>query len=112
MLVQATLGHSSLQVTERYSRAREGVALRAGAALNDAIKRADESMGEDSARSAGQNADKSQAEPAHPEPEMAQRRTRRTLNGTLMAQISVSAGLVATEVRRRIKACCQRAHGE
>ncbi|MFV0375505.1 tyrosine-type recombinase/integrase [Microbacterium sp.] len=29
--VQATLGHSSLQVTERYSRAREGGALRAGA---------------------------------------------------------------------------------
>jgi integrase len=37
--VQATLGHSSLQVTERYSRAREGVALRAGAALNDALKK-------------------------------------------------------------------------
>ena len=36
--VQATLGHSSLQVTERYSRAREGVALRAGAALNEAIR--------------------------------------------------------------------------
>jgi integrase len=36
--VQATFGHSSLQVTERYSRAREGVALRAVAALNDALK--------------------------------------------------------------------------
>ncbi|MFC9918130.1 tyrosine-type recombinase/integrase [Agromyces binzhouensis] len=36
--VQATLGHSSLQVTERYSRAREGVALRAGVALNEAIR--------------------------------------------------------------------------
>ena len=35
--VQATLGHSSLQVTERYSRAREGVALRAGAALDKAL---------------------------------------------------------------------------
>jgi integrase len=35
--VQATLGHSSLQVTERYSRAREGVALRAGAALDQAL---------------------------------------------------------------------------
>lgn len=41
--VQATLGHSSRQVTERYSCAREGVALRAGAALNGALKRADES---------------------------------------------------------------------
>lgn len=36
--VLATLGHSSLQVTERYSRAREGIALRAGAALKDALK--------------------------------------------------------------------------
>ena len=35
--VQATLGHSSLQVTERYSRAREGVALRAGAVLDQAL---------------------------------------------------------------------------
>ena len=35
--VQATLGHSSLQVTERYSRAREGVALRAGAVLDRAL---------------------------------------------------------------------------
>lgn len=35
--VQATLGHSSLQVTERYSRAREGVALRAGAALDQML---------------------------------------------------------------------------
>lgn len=35
--VQATLGHSSLQVTERYSRAREGVALRAGAVLDEAL---------------------------------------------------------------------------
>ncbi len=34
--VQTTLGHSSLQVTERYSRAREGVALRAGAVLDQA----------------------------------------------------------------------------
>ena len=34
--VQVTLGHSSLQVTERYSRAREGVALRAGAVLDQA----------------------------------------------------------------------------
>lgn len=32
--VQATLGHSSLQVTERYSRAREGIAKRAGAVLD------------------------------------------------------------------------------
>lgn len=80
--VQATLGHSSLQVTERYSRAREGVALRAGAALNDALKRADESTGE----SADRGADKSTATRANPEPEMAQRRTRRTVNGTLMAQ--------------------------
>ena len=35
--VQATLGHSRLQVTERHSRAREGVALRAGAALDQAL---------------------------------------------------------------------------
>lgn len=84
--VQATLGHSSLQVTERYSRAREGVALRAGAALNDALKRADESTGKNTDRSVGTNARKSEAKPAHPEPEMAQRRTRPTLNGTLMAQ--------------------------
>lgn len=35
--VQATLGHSSLQVTERYSRAREGVALRAGAVLDQRL---------------------------------------------------------------------------
>lgn len=35
--VQATLGHSSLQVTERYSRAREDVALRAGAVLDQAF---------------------------------------------------------------------------
>jgi hypothetical protein len=61
--VQATLGHSSLQVTERYSRAREGVALRAGAALNDALKRADESTS------------KSSAKHTAPEPEMAQHRT-------------------------------------
>lgn len=32
--VQAVLGHSSLQVTERYSRAREGVAKRAGSVLD------------------------------------------------------------------------------
>ena len=32
--VQAVLGHSSLQVTERYSRAREGVARRAGSVLD------------------------------------------------------------------------------
>lgn len=32
--VQAVLGHSSLQVTERYSRAREGVARRAGHVLD------------------------------------------------------------------------------
>jgi integrase len=61
--VQATLGHSSLQVTERYSRAREGVALRAGAALNEALK------------SAG----------ATP-PRTTSRRTHDDLNGTLMAQ--------------------------
>ncbi len=30
-------GHSSLQGTERYSRAREGVALRAGAVLDQAL---------------------------------------------------------------------------
>jgi integrase len=35
--VQATLGHSSLQVTERYSRAREGVAQRAGSVLDTAF---------------------------------------------------------------------------
>lgn len=35
--VQATLGHSSLQVTERYSRAREGVAKRAGSVLDSAF---------------------------------------------------------------------------
>ena len=35
--VKATLGHSSPQVTERYSRAREGVALRAGAVLDQAV---------------------------------------------------------------------------
>lgn len=80
--VQATLGHSSLQVTERDSRAREGVAIRAGAALNDALKRADESANE----KAGQNADKTSTNAARPVPQMAQRRTRRTLNGTLMAQ--------------------------
>lgn len=33
--VQAILGHSSLQVTERYSRARSDAAVRAGAALDD-----------------------------------------------------------------------------
>ncbi|HKU11702.1 MAG TPA: site-specific integrase [Sinomonas sp.] len=36
--VQAVLGHSSLQVTERYSRAREGVARRAGSVLDAALK--------------------------------------------------------------------------
>lgn len=61
--VQATLGHSSLQVTERYSRAREGVALRAGAALNDALKKDEGAL-----------------------PETDQRRTPARLNGTLMAQ--------------------------
>lgn len=35
--VQAVLGHSSLQVTERYSRAREGVARRAGSVLDAAL---------------------------------------------------------------------------
>lgn len=35
--LQATLGHSSLQITELYSRAREGVALRAGAVLDHAL---------------------------------------------------------------------------
>lgn len=44
--VQATLGHSSLQVTERYSRARKGVALRAGAVL-------DQALGGDTGKSAG-----------------------------------------------------------
>ncbi|WP_349815727.1 tyrosine-type recombinase/integrase [Chryseoglobus sp. 28M-23] len=34
--VRATLGHSSLQAIERYSRAREGVALRPGAVLDQA----------------------------------------------------------------------------
>ncbi|MFF2494294.1 tyrosine-type recombinase/integrase [Agromyces sp. NPDC058064] len=80
--VKATLGHSSLQVTECYSRAREGVALQAGAALNDALKRADESPD----KRAGQNVDKDAAKTSHPEPEVAQRRTRRIVNGTLMAQ--------------------------
>ena len=61
--VQATLGHSSLQVTERYSRAREGVALRTGAVLNDALKNA---AGEPSKRT--------------------RRRDPADLNGTLMAQ--------------------------
>jgi integrase len=60
--VQATLGHSSLQATEPYSRAREGVALRAGAALNDALKSA-----------AG-------------EPSQRTRRRTPDINGTLMAQ--------------------------
>ena len=32
--VRAVLGHSSLQVTERYSRAREGVARRAAAVFD------------------------------------------------------------------------------
>ena len=32
--VQAVLGHSSLQVTERYSRAREGVARRTAAVFD------------------------------------------------------------------------------
>jgi len=72
--VQATLGHSSLQVTGHYSRAREGVALRAAAVLNDALKRADEISS------------KSSAKHDVPEPEMAQCRTRPTVNGTLMAQ--------------------------
>lgn len=36
--VQAVLGHSSLQVTERYSRAREGVASRAGDVLDRAFE--------------------------------------------------------------------------
>lgn len=76
--VQATLGHSSLQVTERYSRAREGVELRVGAALDDALKRADESAGESAAEPAARSTARAQA----PEPEMAQPRTRRTLNGT------------------------------
>ncbi|MFD4421880.1 tyrosine-type recombinase/integrase [Agromyces sp. NPDC058484] len=61
--VQATLGHSSLQVTERYSRAREGVALRTGAALNDALKSA-------GARTSQRTNERSPA----------------NLNGTLMAQ--------------------------
>jgi len=39
--VQATLGHLSLEVTERYSGAREGVALRTGAALDDALQYTD-----------------------------------------------------------------------
>lgn len=38
--VQATLGHSSLQVTERYSRAREDVAKRAGACSTRPSRRA------------------------------------------------------------------------
>lgn len=37
--VQAVLGHSSLQVTERYSRAREGVARRAAAVFDSLTKR-------------------------------------------------------------------------
>jgi integrase len=37
--VQAVLGHSSLQVTERYSPAREGVARRAGSMLDAALSR-------------------------------------------------------------------------
>lgn len=40
--VQAILGHSSLQVTERYTRARADVALRANAAL-DSLKWTEES---------------------------------------------------------------------
>jgi hypothetical protein len=61
--VQASLGHSSLQVTERYSRAREGVALRAGAALNDALKKDEGAL-----------------------PETEQRRTSACLNGTASAR--------------------------
>ncbi|GAA1440707.1 tyrosine-type recombinase/integrase [Leifsonia poae] len=70
--VQATLGHSSLQVTERYSQAREGVALRAGAALNDALK-----------STAG--------EP----PKRTRRRAPADLNGTLMAQARERPGGIA-----------------
>ena len=71
--VQATLGHSSLQVTERYSRAREGVALRAGAALNDALK----SAGGDTTS------------------KRTSRRTPADLNGTLMAQPHRAPGGIA-----------------
>lgn len=67
--VQATLGHSSLQVTERYSRAREGVALRAGAVLNDALK------------SAGGTPSRTTS-----------KRTPADLNGALMAQPHWRAG--------------------
>ena len=70
--VQATLGHSSLQVTERYSRAREGVALRAGAALNDALKSA-----------------------AGGPQERTKRRASADLNGTLMAQPREHPGGIA-----------------
>lgn len=70
--VQATLGHSSLQVTERYSRAREGVALRAGAALNDALKGA-----------AGES------------PKRTKRRAPADLNGTSMAQPRERPGGIA-----------------
>lgn len=70
--VQATLGHSSLQVTERYSRAREGVALRAGAALNDALKHA-------------------ATEPT----KRTRRRDPADLNGTLMAQPHRHPGEIA-----------------
>lgn len=48
--VQATFGRSSLQITELYSRAREGAALRGGAALTDALKRADENTAREPTR--------------------------------------------------------------
>ncbi|WP_312855060.1 tyrosine-type recombinase/integrase [Agromyces agglutinans] len=75
--VQATLGHSSLQVTERYSRAREGVALRAGAALDQMLGEADTGKAGDA--SAPKSSKRKTAE-------MARRATRADLNGPTMAR--------------------------
>lgn len=77
--MQATLGHSSLQVTERYSRAREGVALRAGAALDQMLGEADAPV----KKKAGDPASETKKRKTT---EMARGPTHADLNGPLMAR--------------------------
>lgn len=74
--VQATLGHSSLQVTERYSTAREGVAIRARSVIDAAFGGGPSTR---SARSGTESAPRQQGRAARK-------------NGTRMAELSEREG--------------------
>ena len=94
--VQATLGHSNLQVTERYSTAREGVAIRAGSVIDAAFgegPKAGSGAGP-SSRSARSGSGRARlAEPTRDG-------TSRPKNGTRMAQLSDWEGGSGTDPRK------------